>query len=385
MSAVLTSSDLERALAVRDLTDPAEGRHALQRLVDDVTAALTRAWSASTRVYRGTRVVAVHDNYDALGYTSDAVTRDARYTRYVSSTDMLRSHTSALIPGALRTLGNDSAADVLVVCPGVVYRRDAIDRLHTGTPHQLDLWRIARGRTLDRGDLKEMIELVVRTLLPGAEYRVEERRHPYTTDGLQIDVQNGDEWVEIGECGLAGAHVIADAGLDESTTGLAMGLGLDRIMMLRKGIADIRLLRAADPRIARQMTDLALYRPVSAHPPIARDLSIAVDHDDDAEELGDRVREALGPDSESVEAVTVLSETPGEDLPDLARERLGLRDGQKNVLVRVVLRHPSRTLTREDANDLRDRVFAALNQGYPMERVQESKSSRSDAPSAEIS
>jgi phenylalanyl-tRNA synthetase alpha chain len=358
---MLSPDQVARALAVRDLSDPREGAHAMQRLVDDIIAALTRAWRSDVLVHRGARVVDVAENYDALGYEPSAVTRDARYTRYVTETRMLRSHTSALVPAALRSVG-DGASDVVVACPGVVYRRDAIDRLHTGTPHQLDLWRVTRDRPLAGGDLKEMIELVVRAALPGAEWRVEPRLHPYTDDGLQIDAENGDEWVEIGECGLAGARVLHGAGLDEPWTGLAMGLGLDRLLMLRKGLADIRLLRATDGRIAAQMRDLSLYRPVSNRPAVVRDLSIAV-ADDDVELLGDRVREALQADVDCVEAVEVLSQTPGAELPPIARERLGLRPGQKNVLLRVVLRHVDRTLTRAEANSLRDRIFRAVHDG----------------------
>jgi phenylalanyl-tRNA synthetase alpha chain len=354
---VLSPSEVARALAIRDLTDPREGVHATQRLIDDVVRALERAWRVETLVYRGPRIVPVADNYDALGYDRAAVTRDARYTRYVSETEMLRSHTSALVPAALRTVNVD---DALVACPGIVYRRDVIDRLHSGTPHQLDLWRITRRGSLAVGDLKEMIELVVGGLLPGAEWRVEPRVHPYTTDGLQIDVANGDEWVEIGECGLADAHVLA-AGRHDRAAGLAMGLGLDRVLMLRKGIADIRLLRAADPRVVGQMRDLSLYRPVSNYPAIVRDLSIAAADDDDVELLGGRVRDALGNDADCVEAVEVLSETPGAELSEIAATRLGLQPGQKNLLVRVVLRHAERTLTRAEANQLRDRVFAAIN------------------------
>ena len=207
-----------------------------------------------------------------------------------------------------------------------------------------------------------MIEIVVRAALPGAEWRVEPRVHPYTTAGLQIDVENGDEWVEIGECGLAAVPVLRTTGLNDHT-GLAMGLGLDRLLMLRKGIADIRLLRATDARVAGQMRDLSLYRPVSNRPAIVRDLSIAVDNADDAELLGDRVRETLGAAAEWVEAVEVVSETPGSELPPGARDRLGIGPDQKNVLVRVVLRHAERTLTREEANGLRDKVFAALHDG----------------------
>ncbi len=150
--------------------------------------------------------------------------------------------------------------------------------------------------------------------------------------------------------GLAGFH------------GLALGMGLDRLLMLTKGIPDIRLLRSNDPRVSSQMLDLAPYRPVSAMPPVRRDLSIAVAVDDDEETLGDRVREALGDDADRVEEVVVLSATPYGDLSAPARVRLGARAGQKNMLIRVVLRDLAETLTDEQANELRDRVYGALHQ-----------------------
>ncbi|HWZ90034.1 MAG TPA: hypothetical protein VNW92_14325, partial [Polyangiaceae bacterium] len=85
--------------------------------------------------------------------------------------------------------------------------------------------------------------------------------------------------------------------------------------------------------------------------------------DDTPEELGDRVRRTLGERVSSVEAVSVLSETLARDLPEQARVRLGIAEGQKNVLLRVVLRDLERTLTCEQANALRDRIYAALHRG----------------------
>jgi phenylalanyl-tRNA synthetase alpha chain len=133
--------------------------------------------------------------------------------------------------------------------------------------------------------------------------------------------------------------------------------------MLVKGVPDIRLLRAADPRVAGQMLGLEPYRAVSAMPPIRRDLSVAVDPGDLAEDLGDRVRDALGPDAARVESVEILSRTACAALPLAARERLGARTDQDNLLVRVVLRDLERTLTDHDANVLRDRIHAAVHRG----------------------
>jgi phenylalanyl-tRNA synthetase alpha chain len=140
-------------------------------------------------------------------------------------------------------------------------------------------------------------------------------------------------------------------------------MGLDRAVMLRKGIDDIRVLRSADPRIAAQLRDLSPWRPVSSLPPVRRDLSLVTDAPVDADLLGDAVRAALGPAAEDLESVTVLSSTGSADLPPAARDRLGLRPDQVNVLLRLVLRPLSGTLTDQRANELRDRVYAAVHRG----------------------
>ncbi|MGZ3143014.1 PheS-related mystery ligase SrmL [Lentzea chajnantorensis] len=339
------TDELVRALNVRDLTDPAQGPHAMQLLIADLKAALP-----DTREVRHHPLVPVEHNYEHLGYPADAITRDARYTRYVSETCMLRSHTTAMIPPALK----DARPDVTLLCPGLVYRRDTVDRLHTGTPHQLDLWRITHGAE----PLEDLIHVVVSTVLPGKRYRTIDAEHPYTTHGKQIDVWHDGQWVEIGECGYAARHVLKD-----HPHGLAMGLGLDRLVMLRKGVPDIRLLRNGDARIAEQMRDLAEYRPISRHPAATRDISIVADGHEDAETLGDRIR-ALDP-QDLVEEIAVLSETPAEELPAHVRERLGARPGQKNVLIRVTMRAPERTLTDRETNELRDRLLQRLRATAP--------------------
>lgn len=361
---MLTPEQLARDLAIRDLTDPSEGPHAIQRLVDLASDALATRWCCEVRVARGPRIVSCADNYDHLGFAADDVTRDTRYTRYVDADRLLRSHSSAMIPLALRALAANPVDDVLLVSPGIVFRRDAIDRIHSGTPHQLDVWRVTR-RPMATDDLDEMIDQLAAALVPGMPVRVESRVHPYTQQGRQVDVQAGGEWVEVWECGLAHPAVLAGAGL-EGWSGLALGMGLDRLLMLRTGIPDIRLLRSTDPRIAEQLLDLAPYQPVSDMPAVRRDLSVAVDALDDAEDLGDRVRDALGDDADAIEAVEVLSATPYAQLPDAARARLGMDASQKNLLVRLVLRPFDRTLTDTEANELRDRVYAALHCGAVM-------------------
>jgi phenylalanyl-tRNA synthetase alpha chain len=360
---VISAEALQRALSLRDLTDPGQGPHAMQLLVDAAVAALRDAWGCQVIEERADPVVTVADNYDRLLYPPGGASRDARYTRYVSADRLLRTQTSALVPPLLRRLAAAPPEDALLSCPGLVWRRDRIDRLHVGEPHQLDLWRIRRGEPLGSTELLHMIHAVVGALLPGRELKTLSTVHPYTAGGLEIHVDVDGELVEVGECGVAHPRILRDAGLSEAWSGLALGLGLDRILMLRKGLDDLRLLRSTDPRVASQLLDLSPWRPVSDQPPIRRDLSLAVHERLLAEELGDRVREALGDRADDVEAVEVRSETTHAALPEAARGRLGLAPGQKNVLVRLTLRALTRTLTDAEANRLRDEVYAVLHEG----------------------
>jgi phenylalanyl-tRNA synthetase alpha chain len=339
---LMTADQVRAALAVRDLTDPNQGPHAMQLLLAEIEQAVSEWAGLPVRRHRGNPVVPVADNYDRLGYPADAVARDERYSRYLRPDLMLRAHTTAMIPPLVDGLDGEALLSV----PGLCHRRDAIDRQHVGQPHQLDLWLVRKG--LSDNDLRDMAEVVVRAAVPGADAELAPSEHPYTVRGKEILVDR----VEVGECGVARPDLCH---------GLAMGLGLDRLLMLRKGIDDIRLLRSAEPRIAGQLLDLQPYRPVSMMPPIRRDLSVAVAADMDAEQLGEAVREALGPDAHVVEEVAVLAETPGEQLPPVARDRLGLRAGEKNVLLRVVLRDLERTLTDARANALRDTVYRAVH------------------------
>lgn len=366
----LSSNELHDALSIRDLSDPRSGPHAMQALLQGVIDALHRRWDVQERTVRHSPLVSVVDNYDHLGFKASDVTRDQRYSRYISPTVMLRSHTSASIPSLLRALDRDGSTDELWAIPGLVYRRDSIDRTHVGTPHQVDLWRVSSRTNLDAVDLQDMIASVVQAVLPGAQWRAVPAVHPYTEQGLQVDVLMDGAWLELAECGLMAAHLFSHADLDPAQwSGLALGMGLDRALMLRKGIPDIRLLRSTDKRIERQMMDLAPWQPVSQLPPVRRDISIVVPADIDAEVLGDRVRTVLNGQADDLESVELLALTPHSELPVSARERLKIHEGQANALIRLVLRPLTRTMTDQQANQIRDDVYLALHEGPVKELI----------------
>lgn len=368
-TAHLPASAVRRLLAHRDLTDPRSGPHAVQLVVGAVEQALAEHADVPVHRHHTNPVVPVVDNYDRLGYPPQAAARDARYTRYVSDTLMLRAHTSASMPWLHERIAagdlHPDDPDLILSVPGMCYRRDVVDRLHVGEPHQLDIWQLRQAGThLTEDDLEAHLRTAVASVLPASAVRTTPAVHPYTRAGREIEVRHDGVWIEVGECGLTDPDLLARSGLPPEASGLALGLGLDRLVMLVKGIDDIRLLRAADPRIARQLLDLSAYEPVSAMPPVRRDLSVCVPQDlDDDELVGDRVREAVAGDVTSLESIEVLSRTPVEALPPPARERLGAQPGQVNLLVRIVLRDLDRTLTAQQANVLRDQVYAALHHG----------------------
>mgnify|MGYP000341897962 CR=1 FL=1 len=383
MKNYLTPAELQSALALRDLSDPAQGRHAMSLLLAELTMALERLWGVGAETHRINPLVATADNYDRLGYSPDDVTRDSRYSRHVSPTVMLRSHTSAGVPALLDALRHDMGHyDRLHALPGLVYRRDSIDRTHVGAPHQVDLWRLKARGLLGPAALHEMMGAVVEAVLPAAlhpdvEWRATPATHSYTDTGRQLDVlvtqpDGRREWLELAECGLVAAQVLRGSGVDPRRwAGLAMGLGLDRALMLRKGIRDIRLLRSENPDIQVQLLDLRPYRPVSVMPEVRRDLSLVLGSaaEADVELLGDRARTVLGAESEVLAALEIRAVTPVSGLPPAAVERLRLAPGQVNVLLRLVLQPLDRTLTDEDANLIRDRVYRALHRGSVMELI----------------
>lgn len=363
---IMTPEKLHQSLSIKDLTDPANGIHAINLAVGKIANCLASApgWP-KLEIKRGNPITTVADSLDRLYFPVDSISRSSTYTRYVTENTILRVHTTCMIPDILREVKSKGLEDYAVLCPGICYRRDVVDRKHTGAPHQMDIWRIKRGiPSLKRPELIKLIETVIYCVSPGAKYRANEVSHPYTLNGLEVEVETKDGWLEVLECGETHPQLLVDADLDPvEYSGLAMGIGLDRLVMIVKGIDDIRLLRAEDPRISRQMETLEPYKPVSKYPPIRQDLSVSVLNDTTEEDICETIRETLGETANVVEEIRIVSETDYKELPRQATERLGIKPGQKNLLVRIILRSPERSLRHEEANEMRDRIYRRLHQG----------------------
>jgi len=356
---------IKKSLELRDLSDPAQGKHAINLMVDLIYQKLEEIPNCSKpEIRRSNPVTTVADNFDRLYFPSYNLSRSKTYTRYLDEKTLLRTHTTAQIPKILEELSLSQPDDFLVMCPGICFRRDVIDRKHVGEPHQMDIWRIKKGvPRITREALLVFVQSVVEIIKPGAKFRANEVEHPYTDRGLEIEILINEEWLEIMECGEIKDCLLSDSGLNsEEYSGLAMGLGLDRLVMIIKKIDDIRLLRASNPKIKAQMEDLSVYRPVSKFPPIKRDISISVDENQTEEDVCESARETLQNKIESLEELQIISTTAYSKLPPQAIERLKISPGQKNLLLRLTFRSHEKTLSQEEANEMRDSIYRALDQ-----------------------
>lgn len=322
-----------------------DSEHAIAQLTYKIAEILDESGYPKPEIWRSSPVTTVEKNYDALMIPEPSPSRSPRHTRYLDCGRILRTHTSGLMPEILKRRPGER----LMLHPGICYRRDVRDRTHVGEPHQMDIWLMSR-KPLGRADLKALVGTVM-SALP-YPYRLNETEHPYTLGGLEIEVSAGDRWVEVGECGIAHPSLLPDG-----CWGLAMGVGLDRLVCLLKGIDDIRLLRSDAPAISRQMRDLKPYRPVSKHPAVVRDISIVADGDTTIEDLTEWALRESGGDADIISEISILAETGCEELSARAIARLGIEPHQKNVLMRIVLRRPDRALTKAEANRIRDKLL----------------------------
>jgi phenylalanyl-tRNA synthetase alpha chain len=338
------------------LTNPVNGIHAINLIVYKIAESLQASGYPEVTIWRSHPVTTVANNFDKLYFPPESLSRSHKYTRYLDDGRLLRTHTTAIIPDLLTHI---IKGEQIIVHPGICYRRDVVDFRHVGEPHQMDVWWISDTQHLAREDLIKLIQTILDAILPGVSYRLNETSHPYTRNGVEIEVLVNGNWIEVGEGGEAHPGL-----LQPGYTGLATGWGLDRLAMLVKGMDDIRLLRSTHPKIAIQMTNLEPYYPVSNQPKISRDMSIVTRLDTELEDICEKIVEALGEDAELLESVEILSETHYNQLPQPAIQRLGIQPNQKNLLVRMTLQSLHASIANQQANLLRELVYNKIHLGF---------------------
>ena len=311
----LTMEEAQVMMSTRDLTDPSTGPHAMQLLVESAKTALGVRWGISTQIHRANLIVDVNDNYGRLHFDKSAILRDLRYAYRVSNNLMLRTHLSSLGPNLIKAVAQQQLPadfDKLFVMPGLAYRRETVDRFHGATFHQVDFWRLAKRENFTKEELQEFIAVVMGSWFPGMQYRSTPTKHPYTRLGRQVDILFESAWLEIGECGVIAKNLLGQEGLDtDEWSGMLFGLGIDRAIMVRKGVSDIRLLSVSDEKVQAQFLNLDPWRPVPLGRQVTRELQLQLTTSEDEDSIGDHIHEVLGESARLLQKVHILHRHEG--------------------------------------------------------------------------
>ncbi|MBO4219944.1 MAG: phenylalanine--tRNA ligase subunit alpha [Clostridia bacterium] len=211
-------------------------------------------------VVEGPEVEYDYYNFQALNIPENHPARDTQDTFYITDKILLRSQTS---PVQVRTMEKQKPP-IRIISPGRVYRSDEVDATHSPLFHQLEGLVVDKGITM--GDLKGMLETFAKTMF-GESTRIRFRPHhfPFTEPSAEVDVScfvcggkgcrlcKNEGWIEILGAGMVHPNVLRGCDIDpEVYSGFAFGMGIERIVMTKYNIDDMRLLYENDMRFLGQ-------------------------------------------------------------------------------------------------------------------------------------
>lgn len=232
-------------------------RHPLNLVLDEIKEIFL---GMGFDVVSGPEVELDYYNFEALNLPPDHPARDTQDTFYITDKVLLRTQTS---PVQIRTM-EQRKPPIRIIAPGRVYRSDAVDATHSPIFHQIEGLVVDEGITMS--DLKGCLETGIKRLY-GEDSVVRFRPHhfPFTEPSAEVDVQcfachgkgcricKGEGWIEILGCGMVHPKVLSGCGLDpEKYSGFAFGIGLERIVMRRFAVDDMRLFYENDTRFLEQ-------------------------------------------------------------------------------------------------------------------------------------
>lgn len=300
------------------------------------------------------KIVSVEDEFDTLNSPKDHPTRKETDTFFIDESKHLRTQMTVMWPYYLRdkeVLARlEKEGQVLALAPGLVYRKDEIDRKHFPAFHQIDGLLICRKdkKIITIDDLKEVeIEMTKSIFGDDVEYRFLVDSFPFTDPSVQIEIKFGDDWMEILGSGLVHKQVLKNLNIDpEIYNGWAFGIGIERLAMVKMGIPDIRILWSEDPRITSQFKDInSKYKEVSRYPETSRDISFVIDQNINLNNYYEIVRDFA---ENIIEEVKLIDEFESE-------KKFGA--GKKSYTFRIVYRSHERTLTNEEVNKIQDKII----------------------------
>ena len=232
-------------------------RHPLELTLDSMKEIFV---SMGFTIEEGPEVEKDYYNFEALNIPKNHPARSEQDTFYINDNIVLRTQTS---PVQARVMEKQEPP-IKMISPGKVFRSDAVDATHSPIFYQMEGLVIDKGITF--ADLKGTLELFAKKMF-GDKVKTKFRPHhfPFTEPSAEMDatcfvcngkgcrVCKGEGWIEILGCGMVHPKVLENCGIDPNEySGFAFGFGLDRMVMQKFGIDDIRLLYEADMRFLKQ-------------------------------------------------------------------------------------------------------------------------------------
>ncbi|MBQ5743347.1 MAG: phenylalanine--tRNA ligase subunit alpha [Clostridia bacterium] len=258
--AVLEQAELNRRLEKEalDVTLPGKTRvigkqHPLNMVLDEIKDAFI---SMGFSIASGPEVEYDYYNFEALNIPADHPARDTQDTFYFSPEMLLRTQTSSV---QVRVM-EKTQPPIRVISPGRVFRIDEVDATHSPIFHQIEGLVVDKGITM--AHLKGSLELICKKLFgPETKTRIRPDFFPFTEPSAEISIScfkcggegckfcKNEGWIEIGGAGMVNPKVLAHCGIDpEVYSGFAFGMGLERLVMGRYGVDDIRMFYDNDVR-----------------------------------------------------------------------------------------------------------------------------------------
>lgn len=231
--------------------------HPITQIIDEVKEIFL---GMGYQIADGPEVEKAFYNFDQLNAPKDHPSRDVQDTFYITEDIVLRSQTS---PVQVRVM-EEQKPPIKIICPGAVYRSDAIDATHSPLFHQIE--GLVVDKNIAMSDLKGTLEMFAKKCL-GENTKIRFRPHhfPFTEPSAEADVScfvcggkgcrvcKGEGWIELLGCGMVHPNVLRNCNIDPNEySGFAFGFGVERIAMAKYGIDDLRLLYENDVRFLKQ-------------------------------------------------------------------------------------------------------------------------------------
>ena len=232
-------------------------KHPLTNILDEIKDIFL---GMGYEIAEGPEVETDYNNFEALNIPKYHPARDTQDTFYITENILLRTHTSPVQIRHMKT----HKPPIRIICPGRVYRSDAVDATHSPIFHQVEGLVVDKGITM--GDLVGTLQAFAKGIF-GEKTKIRLRPHhfPFTEPSAEVDVScwgcngtgcricKGEGWIEILGAGMVHPNVLRECGIDPDVySGFAFGMGIERITMGKYVIDDMRLLFENDMRFLKQ-------------------------------------------------------------------------------------------------------------------------------------